>query len=538
MREATQTQSGEISLKFMEKDKVESRRLIQIINSIRGRSYNSGSRLWTIPKTQDNIDKIQTAGFTLCPLLSMKEGGAKLGIPQRIKQLKGLRDYQRKGIAAIEGFGNRALLGDEQGLGKTVQSLCWLKVNPKLRPAICIVTAPMKIQWEVECKEWAKEEAYICFGRNTGSDYGGQGIVIINYEILADNLQWLLRLEAKAIIADEVQYVSNSDKIWIEEDGEEKLVYEVQRTGAFIKLCRRAGAILPMSGTPVSKKPSQFFTVLNLLRPDIFPSRGKFLERYCDPKHDGFQWNYNGASNVGELNKLLLNYVMIRRLKKDHLKELPEKQVTAIPLIIDNYDHYEMIKNDEIRLNVREKLGGGLVKNMKLRKAAALGKVKQIRQYIHDFLSTGEKAILVFRSREIIDDFYEEFKNVSIIFDGRDTSRQKQEKKEKFTKSKKIQLFLANLKSVKEGHTIVAASTMFFIELGDTPLDHDQTEDRIHRYGQKANSCSYFYFIALDTIEVDLIKRIDRERNAMTKILDGRGFNNYKTLSEQLRGIA
>ena len=48
---------------------------------------------------------------------------------------------------------------------------------------------------------------------------------------------------------------------------------------------------------------------------------------------------YNsGASNLGELQNLLISKVMIRRLKKDVLKQLPPKQRQRIPFDVKESD--------------------------------------------------------------------------------------------------------------------------------------------------------------------------------------------------------
>ena len=83
-----------------------------------------------------------------------------------------------------------------------------------------------------------------------------------------------------------------------------------------------------LTGTPAINKPKELFPILNIVRPDIFTNFREFGARYCNPKQS--KWkngiDYEGANNVPELHYILSKSVMIRRLKRDVLKELPKKR--------------------------------------------------------------------------------------------------------------------------------------------------------------------------------------------------------------------
>jgi SWI/SNF-related matrix-associated actin-dependent regulator 1 of chromatin subfamily A len=72
-------------------------------------------------------------------------------------------------------------------------------------------------------------------------------------------------------------------------------------------------------------RPSELFNLLKMLRPDIFNSFYEYANRYCNPKEGPYGMDYSGAANTRELHYMLEGKVMIRRLKKDVLKELPPK---------------------------------------------------------------------------------------------------------------------------------------------------------------------------------------------------------------------
>jgi len=83
--------------------------------------------------------------------------------------------------------------------------------------------------------------------------------------------------------------------------------------------------LLLLSGTPILARPCELFNLLRMLRPDIFNNFFQFADRYCNPKETQYGMDYSGAANIRELHYLLENKIMVRRLKKDVLKELPPK---------------------------------------------------------------------------------------------------------------------------------------------------------------------------------------------------------------------
>ena len=83
-----------------------------------------------------------------------------------------------------------------------------------------------------------------------------------------------------------------------------------------------------LSGTPALSKPKELFNLLKIIRPDKFLDFKPFGVRFCDPSvvsyGRGTHLEYNGSTNRNELH-FVLSTVMIRRLKKEVLSELPQK---------------------------------------------------------------------------------------------------------------------------------------------------------------------------------------------------------------------
>lgn len=47
--------------------------------------------------------------------------------------------------------------------------------------------------------------------------------------------------------------------------------------------------------------------------------------RYCNGRETNYGWDFSGATNMKELKTILETHFMIRRLKSEVLKQLPQK---------------------------------------------------------------------------------------------------------------------------------------------------------------------------------------------------------------------
>jgi SWI/SNF-related matrix-associated actin-dependent regulator 1 of chromatin subfamily A len=117
-----------------------------------------------------------------------------------------------------------------------------------------------------------------------------------------------------------------------------------------------------LSGTPALSRPSELFTQLNALDPFLFGHFHEFGVRYCGGRGERFGWVYDGATHLMELHLLLENSVMIRRLKKQVLDQLPPKQRQQVILSVSKA-HANIIKNIlKEYSNTKRLLSGGKIK--------------------------------------------------------------------------------------------------------------------------------------------------------------------------------
>ena len=559
--------------------------LVRKIKELPGRKYHNpdDDRYWTVPLIKSNLLALNELGFIFDPRL--KKILAKIKLPKTLKPvynipgLKGeLRPFQANGVAGIDYWKGNALLADEMGLGKTIQALAYIQYRSKF-PAIIVCPGFLKKNWEEEAQKWLQEsiKVLILRGEKGSPIEGDPDIILINYDILINatekvkdeegkthriekrNTGWvdyLLNYPAKIIIADESHYLKNNDSL---------------RTIAFKRLARKCKTKLMLSGTPLDDSPIDIYNSVNIINNTIFPNEWAFKHRYMNGKHNGYGWQFKGSKNEQELHKILTDNVMIRRLKKDVLTELPDKTYSYIPLELTNRKEYtkaeqtfiayvkskidsevakvekklasqvssfmeshgvksiqkgsELISKEEVDKIKRQKvekakIGGAMVQMTELRILAVKGALKGSIEWIKNFLLSGEKLVVFAHHAFVIDALMKEFSKVAVKVDGGVSEGNRHKAVKAFQNDKRVKLFIGNIKAAGVGLTLTAASNVAFLELYWNPGPINQATDRVHRITQK-NAVNVYFLLPADTIMDRLARIIGEKQKTANAIIDG-----------------
>lgn len=285
------------------------------------------------------------------------------------------------------------------------------------------------------------------------------------------------------------------------------------------------------------------YNAISFTEPRLFPSFWKFAQRYCGAKHNGFGWDFGGASNIAELHQKLSSTIMIRRLKSEVLKDLPPKMRNIVPMQIENEQKYRKAEADFIAW-VRQEYGDKKAAKAKqaealtriegLKQLAVQGKLDACMEWIGDFLESGEKLVVFGVHKFVIDALMSRFAGQVVKVDGSTKNSDRQAAVDAFQNNDTIRLFVGNIQAAGVGLTLTAASNTCFLELPWTPGAADQAEDRVHRIGQTAESVSAWYLLAHGTVEEDMAELIDRKRQILTRLMDGKDVEEGSMISELL----
>lgn len=489
--------------------------------------YHPKGKYWTCKLKVEYIQKLQEWGFeldgTLIEILmdhKVKELEQLQRVEnfQEITEIPGLKKtpfpFQMDGVNFMELKDGRVFIGDEMGLGKTIQALAYLQLHPEKAPVVIICPASLMLNWYKEIRDTTTNRRVKILQGKKSEPLLNSDIIIVNYDVLYYWVDALKAINPQVIITDEAHYYKNS---------------RAKRTKAIKSLAKQVPHFIALSGTPIVNRPIEMYNALSIIDKDAVPSFWDYARKYCGAKHNGFGWDFSGATNTEELHEVLTNSVMIRRKKKDVLKDLPDKIRGFIPFSIDNSAEYSKAEGDFINY-VKETKGEKaaakassaevLSQIESLKQIAVKGKMEAAIEWIRDFLETGEKLVLFAVHKAVINRIMDEFGNVAVKIDGSVSAKDRDLAATRFQEDERTLLFVGNIKAAGVGLTLTRASNVAFLELPWSPGDLDQAEDRCHRIGQK-DSVNIHYLLANGTIESDLAQLLDKKRKVLDSVLDG-----------------
>lgn len=430
-------------------------------------------------------------------------------------------DYQKDGIR----FGlarQRILIGDEPGLGKTLQSI-GIVDTANAYPCLVISPSSLKINWQREFEKFTNKKAIVLDNatRTSWPYLLGMGmfhVAIVNYESLKKFFVWDIKGGKTFQLRD---VVFNRDinifKSVIMDESHRLKDPTAQQTMFTRGIVEGKEWRILLSGTPVVNHAQDLVAQLAIMGRLLsdFGGRGKFLA------------DYGENENLSELSDKLYSSCMIRREKKSVLAELPDKQRTDLHVDISNRDEYDLAAADlaaylreytectdrDIRRKMRME---ALVKFMTLRSLASKGKVKQATDFIRNFLANGKPLIVFCSLKEVVKALQKQFPD-SVRVTGDDSLNDKQAAVDAF-QSGEAQLIICSIKAAGVGLTLTASSNVAFVEFPWTYADCCQCEDRAHRIGQK-NNVNCYYLIGRNTIDRVLYNIIHKKRSIANQIM-------------------
>lgn len=427
--------------------------------------------------------------------------------------------YQREGIR----FGlakRRLLIGDEPGLGKTLQSI-GIVDTAGAYPALVICPSSLKINWQREFAKFTDKKALILDNAcRTSWPYllkmGMFQAAVVNYESLRKYFVWDTSgkpFRLKDVVFNDAVRLFRS--VIIDESHRVKDP-SAQQTIFTRGIVEGKEWRILLSGTPVVNRAEDLVSQLSIMgRLPEFGGRSKFLA------------DYGEDANLEDLSRKLYGSCMIRREKAKVLSQLPDKTRADLHVEISNREEYELAATDlaeylrrytectdfDIRRKMRMK---ALVKFMTLRSLAAKGKVRQAIDFVRVFLSSGKPLILFCSLHEIVDSLCKEFPG-AVTVTGRDSATAKQAAVDAF-QSGDAKLIVCSIKAAGVGLTLTAASDVAFLELPWTYADCCQCEDRAHRIGQKDNVTCY-YLLGQNTIDRTLYNLINKKKSIASQVM-------------------
>lgn len=524
------------------------------IKELAERRYLPDDRAWEIPSYELpnlveklGINNINSNSGVLDALKTKEIEDKREATQQRLKDIKPVVDFDFTTTPLphqIEAFNyglerDELLIGDEQGLGKTKESID-ITVARKKELCKCLIVCgvnSVKYNWEAEIKTHSKEKSVMLDQKTMplrvkalnewlkGSEY----YAIINIESLRNEaVQDAIYLGIKdgfigCIIVDEIHKAKNGNS---------------QQGKALRTL--KAPVKIGLSGTPMNKAEDlwNILTWLGVEKRSFY----SFRSTYC------IMGGYGGYRVVGHKNleslNAELNKVMLRR-KKEEVLDLPPKihSTEYVELTAKQNKLYREIKQGILEdmeniiqsvnplsctLRLRQLTGGLFTDDNP--------KLERIKDMLtEEIIPNGYKAI-IFSQWEQIASLYnealQEYNPVYIV--GKVSPEDRQKEVERFQNDPNCKLAIGTIGAMGTGLTLNKASYVFFIDKLWNSGENAQAEDRAHRIGT-AGTVNVISMVAKGSVDEGVEEYLLENQDLFDRVVDGKGSKtDIKTILNKL----
>ncbi len=315
------TADGKIYIEPWKNDLIE----LSFLKCIPGRQYHAEG-YWTVSTDSSHHEEVIKYARKLKLDIDPAWNPPKTRV--EIAKTSGLYPYQVDGVAWL-GRQRRAILGDEMGLGKSIQSAVALEDNECV---LIVCPTNIKYNWKKELEKW--RSSYKVTISSSFRWPEKNEAVIISYDALPS---WLLPVEKKVdwqtpdllaatrttLICDEAHVCKNS---------------RTQRAKKIKQLSAKAKKTWFLTGTPlVNGKVKELMGMLFALNrfDDTFGSVGNYASKFNVP-HNGYGYSWNEAGQPNEDLSRILESVMLRRTREEVLPQLPSIQYQNLLIDVDS----------------------------------------------------------------------------------------------------------------------------------------------------------------------------------------------------------
>jgi superfamily II DNA or RNA helicase len=450
-----------------------------------------------------------------------------------------LRDYQKNGVywlSFLERSGFAGILADEMGLGKTLQTLTWLSLERAKdeahdSPALIICPTSLVDNWAEEAEKFVP---HLRVQRMHGAErhdhwetLADRDLIITSYALIRRDLDQYLAHRFSVVVLDEAQHIKNRT---------------TQNSTAVKKI--QAHHKLVLTGTPIENSVADLWSIMDFLMPGYLGHHKAFRENYELPIQNG-----GPDAELAQLKlRRKLHPFLLRRLKKDVAKDLPEKiqRVAHCALSGDQAKVYkQLVESAKRKIN---DLGGeqgfnknrmevlkillqlrqtcchlDLLKLPNLKSEFPSAKLELFFELVDEALDAGHRILVFSQFTSMLAIIREELEARELKYcylDG--STKDRQDRVKQFNSDRSIPLFLISLKAGGSGLNLTGADMVIHFDPWWNPAVEDQATDRAHRIGQK-NTVYSVKLITKGTVEEKVLQMQQKKKSIIDATLEKDG---------------
>ncbi len=484
-------------------------------------------------------------------------------VPQNLDNT--LRFYQKTGfkwLKILDYYKFGGILADDMGLGKTIQVLSiilnyiinedeniierqeTLKVTKSKKTSLVIAPSSLTLNWQNEAEKYAKElKTIVIMGnylqrKELINNIENYDLVITSYELLKRDIELYKEYEFRYVIADEAQYLKNSN---------------TQNAKSIKQI--KAETRYALTGTPIENSLSELWSIFDFIMPGYLFSYKKFKALYEVP--------IIKDENQEAMNKLkmLIEPFILRRTKKEVLTELPEKTVTVL-----NNEMEEEQKNiylnylAQTKQEISEQIDINGYENSHIQILAALTRLRQIcchpslflenyksssskleqcLEIIEEAINSGHKILLFSGYTSMFEIIEKELKQRKIEYyklTGATKVEERMKLVDEFNQNSKAKLFLISLKAGGTGLNLTGADMVIHYDPWWNVSTENQATDRAYRIGQKHN-VQVYKLITKNSIEEKIYELQQKKSILIDSVLDTKASFINKLSKEEIMDL-
>lgn len=427
-----------------------------------------------------------------------------------------LRDYQKTGfqwLKALTETGLGGILADDMGLGKTIQVLALIlsEKDKSKGPALVIAPTSLVYNWMLEAEKFTPElrtaaiTGTLAQRKPLLDRIGEYDLVITSYPLIRRDIEAYQKHEFSFCIIDEAQHVKN---------------HYTQAAKAIRRISARNRFAL--TGTPMENSLTELWSIFDFIMPGFLYTQQKFHERFVKPII------MDKDSEAGEDLSRHIRPFILRRMKKDVLKELPDKieNIVTCEMTKAQRDIYNAVLI-QARREIEESIDEMGFERSQLQILTALTRLRQIcchpASFIEDYdggsgkldllcelldenLALGHRVLLFSQFTSILDIIEKELakKGLSYFYLSGQTPAEERASMVSRFNGGEGDVFLLSLKAGGTGLTLTGADMVIHFDPWWNPAVEEQATDRAYRIGQK-KAVHVFKLITRDTIEEKIL---------------------------------
>lgn len=420
-------------------------------------------------------------------------------------------NYQKKGIEFAT-FKKGAIIADEMGLGKTLQAIATAVAKKEIfgfKKVLVVCPASLKSQWKSEIERFTNEKALVVQGIPKEREHQyfdtDHFFLIANYESILRDQVIINHADFDFLILDEAQRAKNFET----------------KTSASLKRVKTKHTLI-ITGTPIENKLTDLYSIIGIFNQAFLGPLWEFSYQHClfDPNKPN---KINGYYDLNQL-KSKLSSVLIRREKREILKELPNLQQIDVPigftpLQSDYHSSYargisrivgkkfltpfDLTKLQQLLTSMRMVCDSTFLIDEETNESPKLEELKYILLEKLDLKNTNRKIIIFsewVKVHKLIGKLLREINIGFVELNGKVPVKSRGKLIDKFEVDDNCKVFLST-EAGGVGLNLQMADTVINFELPWNPAKKNQRIGRIDRLGQKNERLTVFNFITRGSIE-------------------------------------